>query len=98
MKPCKFCKGTSIIDDVCNGKHLVFCEDCMASGPHLETQDDARDAWDSLSANSRLDKPAALMALMQYWTEADTHENRLRCGAAVHKLAAQIIAEVEADI
>jgi len=44
----------------------------------------------------QLDKTAALMALMQYWIEADTHENKLRCGAAIHKLAAAIIAEVEA--
>jgi hypothetical protein len=53
--------------------------------------------WVRLSDVPKLDKPAALMALIEYWQEGETHEKRIRSKAAMHKLAAQIIAEVEAD-
>jgi uncharacterized protein YjaG (DUF416 family) len=54
--------------------------------------------WVAYSDVPRIDKPAALSALIEYWQEGETHEKRIRSKAAMHKLAAQIIAEVEADI
>jgi hypothetical protein len=53
--------------------------------------------WVRLSDVPKLDKPAALSALIEYWQEGETHEKRIRSKAAMHKLADAIIAEVEAD-
>jgi len=54
--------------------------------------------WVAFNDLPKLNKPAALSALIEYWQEGETHEKRIRSKAAMHKLAAQIIAEVEADI
>jgi hypothetical protein len=69
-------------------------------GGHLPTEivvtESADGEWVKFSDVPKLDKPAALMALCVYWQCDKLPPSSVGgCPAAIHKLAAAIIAEVE---